>query len=201
VLHQPKTDRALGLEFSPDGRWLASGVRIPGGGPSESFSVTIWEVETGRAARSLPRMNGLTAGLAWSPDGRLVAAGTTVTGDKGGRPELKVFEAATGRTVYTLEGSVNDVFSLAFSGDSRRLVSCSGKRPGSPPRSGEVIVWDMATGLELLRAREPGNSVYAVAISPSGRYLATGRYDGTVLIQELRPVLPPEAPAPRIVAR
>src|SRR5262249_52506462 len=143
--------------------------------------------------------NGLTAGLAWSPDGKLIAAGTTVTGDKSGRPELKVFEAATGRTVHTLAGGLDDVFGLAFSPDSRRLVSCSGKRPGAATKYGEVVVWDMVTGLDLIRAREPGNSAYGVAFSPSGRWFATGRHDGTVTLQELRPAFAAEAPAPRPV--
>lgn len=178
ILHQKPSARALGLDFSPDGKRLASGTQctgsVVGTGVASQSRVTIWDVETGKADHSFPGMNGLTAGVAWSPDGRLVAAGTTVTGDRDGRPELKVFDANTGETVYTLGEGVDDVFSLVFSNDGRRLVSGSGKRPGVR-KYGEVIVWDMATGLELLRVREPQNNVYGVAISASGRWFATGR--------------------------
>jgi WD40 repeat protein len=197
VLFTPGTTRGLGVDFSPDGSLVAFGARVSG----EYFRVALWDVKTGQTVHLLPPINGLTAGIAWSPDGTLVAAGTTVTGDKAGRPELKVYDAKTGRVTHTLPGTTDDIFSVAFSSDSRRLVSSSGKRPGGRPKQGEVIVWDMATGLELLRNREAGNSVYGVAISSSGRWFASARGDGTVMLHDLRGPSLPVAPVPRAVTR
>jgi len=200
VLYAPGSTRGLAVDFSPDGQLVAFGTR-QGGIGGESFRVAIWDVRSGQSLRVLPLINGLTAGIAWSPDGKLIAAGTTVTGDKAGRPELKVYEAKSGRVLHTLAGTTDDIFSVAFSSDSRRLVSSSGKRPGGRPRHGEVIVWDMATGLELLRNREAGNSVFGVAISSSGRWFASARGDGTMMLHDLRGPSLPVAPAPHAASQ
>lgn len=118
------------------------------------------------------------------------------------KTELQLFDADTGDTVQTFPTSPNGVFGLAFSPDGRRLVSASGRNPmDGRPTYGEVIVWDVATGLELFRIREKQQSVFGVAISPDGRWLAYGGEGKQVVIHDLRFDPLPEAPPPRAVAR
>jgi WD40 repeat protein len=69
----------------------------------------------------------------------------------------------------TLAGHAAPIRCVAFSPDGKRLASAGGDY-GQP---GEVKVWDMATGRELLCLRGHKDLVSCVAFSPGGRRLAS----------------------------
>ncbi len=76
--------------------------------------------------------------VAVSPDGRFIVSGS---GDR----TVKVWEAATGRLLRSLEGHKDDMTAVAVSPDGRFIVS------GSDDRT--VKVWEAKTG-RLLRSLE-----------------------------------------------
>jgi WD40 repeat protein len=84
--------------------------------------------------------------------------------------------------LWTLLGHSGPVCGVAFSPDGRRLVSVSG---GLAAR-GEVKIWNVATGEELLTLNRPGQ---AVTFSPDGYRLAVAGCDGTVWIGDGPPQL------------
>jgi WD40 repeat protein len=71
-----------------------------------------------------------------------------------------------------LTGHTNNVVSVTFSPNGRRLASASHVRT--------VKVWDVASGRADLTLKEDTNVVAGVAFSPDGRTLASGRGDTTV---------------------
>jgi WD40 repeat protein len=101
--------------------------------------------------------------VAFSPDGRHLAVG-------GGQGTLTVWDAATGREVYSLTGHSLSVMGVAYSPDGRRLASVSGD---GGRRAGELKLWDTATGAELLSLPGRLGSINAIAFSPDGQRLAT----------------------------
>ncbi len=70
-------------------------------------------------------------------------------------------------TFCTLTGHTNSVESVAFSPDGRLLASAS---------YGEIKLWEVATGREVLTLRGHTDWVRSVAFSPDGRLLASGSY-------------------------
>jgi mono/diheme cytochrome c family protein/DNA-binding beta-propeller fold protein YncE len=71
------------------------------------------------------------------------------------------------------------IFSACYSRDGSRIVAGS-----SHQQKGEVHVFDAATGKLVSRLDEPGAGVYAVALSPDGRTVASGGFDGYVRLSD-----------------
>ena len=166
---------APSVVFSPDGKKLASG--------SYNAPVKLWNADSGEELLSL---KGNTAGVwsvVFSPDGKRLASGVfqypkfdPVTGlpSAGGSSVevVKVWDTASGEVLLTLKGHTKEIPSVAFSPDSKRLVS------GSHDQT--VRVWDVATGQELLTLKGHKGPVNSVAFGPDGNWLASGSNDRTV---------------------
>jgi WD40 repeat protein len=123
--------RVTQLTFRPDGRELASAaadgtIKV---WPGEPAAPPPWE---GRAPAEVA--------LALSPDGRRAVGA--------GGPEAKVWDVGTRRLVCTLSGHGAPIAAAAFSADGARIVTVSAPG-GQAPVTGELKVWDAASGREL----------------------------------------------------
>ena len=100
--------------------------------------------------------------VAFSPDGARIASG-------GRDNTIKLWDAASGKLLRTLDGHSNEVHCVAFSPDGARIAS------GGADTA--IKLWDAASG-KLLRTFE-GHSkdVYSVAFSPDGARIASGSRD------------------------
>ena len=137
--------------FSPDGKQLASA--------SFDGTIRLWDVDTGEERMTL-RPETLVHQLAFTPDGaRLLSAEEKF---------VTVWDLAAGKPQRTLKG-LHPVVCLAVNPDGKLCVG--GAKEGD---TGELVVWDLATGHEVKRMGDTG--VSAVAFSPDGhRLVAAGR--------------------------
>jgi len=107
--------------------------------------------------------------MAFSPNGKLVVSGSH-------DHTVRVWDAATGSSLYTLEGHSDWVNAVAFSADGKLVAS------GSDDST--VRLWDTARGMlwDTLKADE---TVHEVAFSPDGSHLRTDRTDRGILRSSL----------------
>ena len=151
------------VAFSPEGAELS--VISPTDGPRRGIQraelasdrQTVWEDSGNRWG---------VASLAYSPDGLSFVAGF-------GDGKIRVWDRKTGRLKGTLSGHSDRVNCLAFSPDSRRLVS-----GGRADRA--VILWDFPARRQLLRRSGHESGVAQVALSPDGQLIASLGADGNV---------------------
>ncbi|MCY2994187.1 MAG: hypothetical protein NTY19_40875 [Planctomycetota bacterium] len=150
-------DTITSLEFSPDGRYLASA--------SRDCTVRVWEVLPGRLLRTFRGHTQGVSEVAWSPRGdKLASAG----GDKA----LRVWEAASGRCLATLEGHTAGLTGVCWSPDGATLISVAG--------DGTVQMWNAESGQVQRTQQGDAGPLLGVAIAPDGGHFATAGADGTV---------------------
>jgi len=146
-----RTGRGLRLTAAPSDKQLAwpsaDGKLVALFAPNNS-TITILETPSGHQLQTLTRTttNDGVLRVRFSPDGRLLAATymeTPGTQRPGTMPSLqsqvKIWEVTTGRELQTLtlSSSPNEI---GFSSDSRVLATIA---------SGEVALWDLASGTRL----------------------------------------------------
>jgi WD40 repeat protein len=115
---------------------------------------------------------GAVRTVAFSPDGRYLA---TAGDDR----RVVLVELATGKKAAEFVGHSYSVRSIAFTPDSTLLVS-SAAAPIDKP--GELMIWEVETQIARRRLQGPLGEVFAVAVDPLGRYIATAHRNGTVAI-------------------
>ena len=77
-----------------------------------------------------------------------------------------------------LDGHPDDVYSVAFSPDGKRLASIG--------YGGNLYVWDVEAGKPLFHQKiAPGTLAYGVAWSPDGKQLAVAASDNKGYLLEL----------------
>jgi WD40 repeat protein len=124
----PFADRVTALDFSADGKLLATG----GGVPSREGEVLLWDVATGAMLRKLERLHSdAVLALDLSADGKLLA---TAAADR----FMKVSEVATGRLVKSFEGHSGHVLGVSFQRTGRTLAT------GSADNTAKV--WNLVSG-------------------------------------------------------
>jgi WD40 repeat protein len=155
------------VDISPDGRRLVSG--------GEDRLVKVWDAKTGAQLLSLAGHTAPVQVVAYSPTGtRLASASGSFDGGSNLTPgEAKVWDADTGRLLFTVAGTAEGFNCVAFSPDGKRLA-CGG--------GGVVALVDAQTGEQRLSIRAHDDSVVGLAFSPDGRRLASASYDKTVKV-------------------
>ena len=107
--------------------------------------------------------------VSYSPDCKYIASGSY---DK----TIKIWDAATGMCLRTLEGHSESIRSVSYSPDGKHLAS------GSYDKT--IKIWDAATGKCLRTLEGHSGDIDSVCYSPDGKYIAGGSWGETIKIWE-----------------
>lgn len=149
----------VAIAFSPDGRWLASG--------GFDGSVRLWDVESGKAIRSMRGHGREVTSLLFSRDGKVLTSG-------GRDNAIRLWDPTTANELQPRDGHDGPVHAVAVSPDGRTAaVACEGRC---------IRLWSLATAQELRTIRGIPGDIYSLAFSPDGRAVACAASDRIVRI-------------------
>src|SRR5262249_45755271 len=157
------------LAFHPDGRTVAVAVNW------DDNSIRLWDLQRTREVQRLPAGPQVSS-IAFSPDGRTLVS-ATVEG------AVRLWEVATGKQIFLLDGHERAVMAVAISPDGRLIASADGSSrlrhtgdglmvPGRDPH--RLVLWDSDTGKQVGRFQGHDSNITSLAFSPDGARLASG---------------------------
>jgi WD40 repeat protein len=117
--------------------------------------------------------------VVFSPDGHLLASA-------GWDRTLRLWDAASGQLLRTINAHSHNINSVVFSPDGRYLASGSyDPRHLGIPYDDTIKVWNVATGKQLGILEGQPDGINSVAFSPDGRLLAGGSDNGKIMLWEV----------------
>ena len=196
------TSRILALAFSTDGKRIVS--------TSSDGTARLWDVESGESIGELPVpalldatqykgdveeiqriQESLSKGdtrqrppeimtLIFSPRGNVIAGGM--------HKEIRLWSVTSGETLYSIQlpQGCQWQFALAFSPCGQYLASGAWWQ-GTEKVS--IRLWEVASGENIATFWGHPTDVQSLAFSPDGALLASGSYDGTILLWDMKPYL------------
>lgn len=170
------------VAISPDGQTLASG--------GASGTIILWDVRDPTAPYQIATLDGhgilsYVNSVAFSPDGETLASGS----DDNTIIFWDIKNLTTPIQLSTLEVGDN-VNSVAFSPDGNTLAS--GSDDDTINFDNTIILWnisDLTAPSQLVTLEGSGGlvNINSVGFSPSGKTLATGTDDGTIILWDMDP--------------
>ena len=152
------SDTVLGLEFSRDGKWLATSA-------SDRF-VKVFDVATGELSQSFEGHTNHVLGVAWRADGRLLAS-------CGADNVVKVWDFHRGEQKKTVTGFSKEVTAIDYLGLEDRFVVSSGDKK---------IVAKTSDGGGGASYGGADSFMYTARTSANGEFVTAGGHDSVLRV-------------------
>lgn len=159
------TQNVTEAAWSPDGTRIATVATDNNG--------RLWNAETGEII-AVWEGAGAIAAPSWSPDGAWIATASVGIPLKAPGGIVHIWDGKTGARISALEGHSKLIFGLAWSPDSKRIVSTSWDY--------SARIWDPQTGRQTAVLNGHNGAVARAGWSPNGTRIVTASWDNTARI-------------------
>ncbi len=171
------SDTVLGLDYSADGKYLASA--------SADRFVRVTDLTTGKVVKAFEGHTHYVTGVSWKRDGRTLAS-------SGADNAVKIWDFVKGDKKKNVEGFGKEVTSIHFIGVTDQALATSADN--------QVRAFN-EKGENVRAYGGSGDSVYASDATPDGRFIVAGGQDSVLRIwngtngQAISSFAPPAVPA------
>lgn len=171
------------VAFSPDNKSLVSG--------SDDFGVRLWDIEKGESISELngdfaPKAKNQINAVCFSPNGKLVAA-------VNGNGQMQIWNPSKPKKTQLVSGldvhAPNAAYQVSFGKDTSTIFT-SGQDNSSKQFIGTTAEGETLPGHGRPTKLDANGSVYALAISPDSKFLATGGKDKAIRLWDLQGASP-----------
>ncbi len=173
----PSPVKVYTAAYFPDGQKIAAA--------GNGVEAQVWDLATRKIVLHLQGHERAIGSIAVAPDGKQVLTGST---DK----TMRLWDASTGLERRRFTGYTAAVNAVAFAPDGRRVASGSGdylydEKNQLVVKDGQlqyadctVRLWTLPDGAEPVKMIGHTRPIYAVAVAPTGKELASGGLDLTL---------------------
>jgi WD40 repeat protein len=156
---QVHSDTILALQYSPDGRWLASA--------GADKLCRLHDPGTGEMVKILEGHTHFVQGLSWQPHGQSLA---TASADK----TVKTWDVETGERRQSIAGFGKEISAIAYVSDTDQLMTVALDGQTRLHRSDNA---------QLVRSFTPhAQPLYALTMAADGKHVIVGAHDGILRI-------------------
>ena len=160
-LSEVHSDVVFGVQFSPNGKLLATG-------SADRFARVI-DIASKKTLHSFEGHTHYVMDVSWQANGRILVSA-------GGDGMAKVWDVTTGERKKNIEGFKKEVTGVGFVGDKAEVLASSG--------DATMAVYGL-DGKKLRSLEGTKDFVFAEAVSADGRFAAAGTLDGTLRVWDV----------------
>ncbi len=153
------SDTVLGIEFSPDGRQIASS--------AADKTIRLLDLATGDVARSLEGHTHHVLSVAWQDDGETVASASA-------DQSVKIWNTLTGEQRRTIGGGSKEITAVEFVQTSNQVAAACA--------DGQVRLYDSSNGKAIRTFNASGDFLFTLSVTPDGKKLLAAGQSGVVRV-------------------
>ena len=175
-LHEDEDINIWGLDFSPDGKYLAATSPNTVSMSSNRVEVQIWDWQSGKIVRTLEKAGGndghTTESIRYSPDGRLLVA---CHSRAQGYVVARIWNTETWAIVHDITdpvGGGQGCSAIGFTPDGKSLIRITDRIYNKP--GDNLFIYDTATWQPMWGLRTVPFQPEVLTISPDGNFIALG---------------------------
>ncbi|WP_278470117.1 c-type cytochrome domain-containing protein [Gimesia maris] len=147
--------------------WVNQGAKGPSGKEPVRMELTVPDIKPSKSVQKP------VTSLAWSPQTDQIAVARF--------EEVKLLSPDLKTVIQSWKGLPGKVNSVRYSPDGEWLITSS----GTTGLFGQAAIWDVESGKKLHEFVGHKDVLYAAAISPDRKWLATGSYDQNIILWDI----------------